>query len=126
MNKCDCYHIEEYFFDGFLLSSESECWGTRERDRCFCGGDRTKCDFYPEIQEEALREQRLKFGEWISVEDRLPDNEGDYLCYYKYEHKSPNVICENTYIGNGLWLSETNKITHWTLLPEPPNGEIDD
>lgn len=34
---CDCYHIG---YNG------SECWGTREKDPCSCGGDKNKCDFY--------------------------------------------------------------------------------
>jgi hypothetical protein len=24
------------------------CFGTKEVDRCTCGGDKAKCDFYPE------------------------------------------------------------------------------
>lgn len=39
MNKCNCYH-EEY--------NRPECWGTKERDFCSCGGDETKCNFYPD------------------------------------------------------------------------------
>lgn len=35
MNMCNHYYC-------------GECWGTRERDECRCGGDTTKCDFYPE------------------------------------------------------------------------------
>ena len=29
-------------------SSESRCLGTKEQDRCNCGGDESKCNFYPE------------------------------------------------------------------------------
>ena len=36
MKICNCYQ------------NQGECWGTRERDKCSCGGDETKCDFYPE------------------------------------------------------------------------------
>ena len=61
--------------------------------------------------------------EWISVKDRLPDKQGKYLCYYKFEPDSPDVICENTYQGSGLWLSEMDKITHWMPMPQPPKGE---
>lgn len=31
--ECGCYH------DGY-------CWGTKERDKCSCMGDRKQCDFY--------------------------------------------------------------------------------
>lgn len=61
--------------------------------------------------------------EWISVKDRLPEKRGEYLCYYKFEPDSPDVICENTYQGSGLWLSEMDKVTHWMPLPQPPKGE---
>lgn len=35
--RCTCYHEE---------NGHAECWGTRERDLCSCGGDKTKCTFY--------------------------------------------------------------------------------
>ena len=38
MEKCNCYQ-EKY--------NKPECWGTKERDVCSCGGDETKCNFYP-------------------------------------------------------------------------------
>lgn len=61
--------------------------------------------------------------QWISVKDRLPDKRGEYLCYYKFEPDSPDVVCENTYQGSGLWLSEMDKVTHWQPMPQPPKGE---
>jgi calcineurin-like phosphoesterase family protein len=35
---CDCYHTEY---------GHPQCWGTFEREWCKCGGDESKCDFYP-------------------------------------------------------------------------------
>lgn len=67
----------------------------------------------------------LENSKWVSVKDRLPEKRGLYLCYYKYEPDSPNVICENTYLGSGLWQSEMSKITHWMPIPEPPEEEDD-
>lgn len=74
--KCDCFHIEH---------STPCCWGTKEREQCSCGGDRCKCDQYPEIKEKALKEVgadnacddwkttgtvlRVFFGERISNQD---------------------------------------------------------
>lgn len=61
MEKCDCYH-EGYEITGWLGPYEQirklrkRCNGTRERDECSCGGDRTKCDFYPEVREKANKE----------------------------------------------------------------------
>ena len=56
MVKCDCY-CEEYEIIGWLGPDEyirklrKRCNGTRERDECCCGGDRVKCDFYPEVRQ---------------------------------------------------------------------------
>lgn len=50
MSKCEAWHIR----GGRLPKGPTyECWGTRERDACSCGGDQMKCDFYPEIREKA-------------------------------------------------------------------------
>lgn len=44
--RCDYYRIG---FDG------PECTGTKELDKCNCGGNPTKCDFYPEVRKRAAR-----------------------------------------------------------------------
>ena len=55
MSKCDCYHTRTkivYGHTGFgpycRETTVGECWGTKERDECSCGGYTNKCDFYPE------------------------------------------------------------------------------
>lgn len=35
-----------------------ECWGTKEKENCKCGGEESKCDFYPEKREAALAAER--------------------------------------------------------------------
>ena len=51
--ECSCYRT---------LSSisgrkyQDRCTGTKEIDICSCGGDRTKCDFYPNVRKKALEE----------------------------------------------------------------------
>lgn len=55
---------------------------------------------------------------WTPVEDRLPDKGENVLCYFKYEPESPDVICENIYIGSGIWQSETEKVVAWRQRPE--------
>lgn len=57
MSKCEAWHIR-----GGRLPKELtyECWGTRERDACSCGGDQMKCDFYVEIRERAKRERQIE------------------------------------------------------------------
>ena len=59
-------------------------------------------------------------SQWISVKDRLPGKWENVLCFYKYEPDSPNVVCENTYLGGGMWMSEADKVTHWMPIPDPP------
>lgn len=64
----------------------------------------------------------LRGDRWISVKDHLPPEKGKYLCYYNYEaiQGTPDVICENTYLGGGLWQSDNNVVTHWMpIVPEP-------
>lgn len=34
---CSCFHPEEI---------GDRCWGTKEREFCSCGGDKSCCDFY--------------------------------------------------------------------------------
>ena len=60
--------------------------------------------------------------EWIPAKEP-PKERGEYLCYFKYEPESPDVICQNTYYGSGRWMSESSRVTHWAYLPQPPKGE---
>lgn len=69
MNKCDYYkkrptHRYTYHpITGRPIAHDVEvgyCSGTRECDDCNCDGDRTKCDFYPEVREKAQREAAEK------------------------------------------------------------------
>lgn len=60
---------------------------------------------------------------WIPVSERLPNRHQRVLCYFKYEPESPDIISENTYIGSGMWMSESDKVVAWMPLPEPYKGE---
>lgn len=48
MSKCECWRETPN-----RKCVDAECFETRERDACSCGGDQMKCDFYPEIREKA-------------------------------------------------------------------------
>ena len=126
MNKCSCYCTGSriiYDYMGFKAYAESYgyCNGTKEREECSCGGDLTKCEFYPEVRERALKEQKPKFGEWISIKDRLPSwEDGKVLIYTTYGIS----IAERT--TNNRWKGDCaipKLITHWMPLPEPPKGD---
>lgn len=68
-----------------------------------------------------------KMSKWISVKDKLPDNEEVFLVY-RGESKYPEIelaywnlnrkrfeYYDNEYYGYGI-----DDITHWMPLPEPP------
>lgn len=65
MKKCECYHTRErYIYNPYVITTmehtiiEGECWGTLERDICYCKGDKCQCDIYPHVKEEALKEKQ--------------------------------------------------------------------
>ena len=69
IDKCECYHTIKRLRYVPVLGGHraqemevSECWGTKDRDLCGCNGDRSKCDFYPEVREKAglINESTIK------------------------------------------------------------------
>jgi hypothetical protein len=32
------------------IKFKTVCWGTKECEECYCGGDRRKCDFYEDVR----------------------------------------------------------------------------
>lgn len=161
MKKCDCYHIQptiKYRYNPTtsapipFTAQEGVCWGTKEMDICSCGGDKTKCDFYPEVREKTLQEVEPEFGEWISVEDRLPETDGKNTFDYNvlvFIPKREECCQHGIYLGKlkhikandgsgnfwgipteesewtvwGFGYMEHPIVTHWMPLPEPPKGE---
>lgn len=62
--------------------------------------------------------------DWISVKDRMPEEDATYLVYGRNGY---GVVCANyNYYNDGEWLTcddltnITRFVTHWMLLPEPP------
>lgn len=72
---------------------------------------------------ELIEELQAKIPQWISVKERLPEND-DYYLTYTTEH-----TCEvYRYDGDGEWVTAwddtaNHDITHWMPLPEPPKEE---
>jgi hypothetical protein len=68
MKKCDCYQ-EKYEIVGWfgpddkITKLRCRCNGTQERDECTCGGDRSKCDFYPEARAKATKDMKRNINE---------------------------------------------------------------
>jgi len=59
--------------------------------------------------------------DWVSVEDRLPDDCNDHLCFSKLNGRCVLLYC------SGMWHVDeytTDKtVTHWKPLPQPPKTE---
>ena len=53
---------------------------------------------------------------WISVKERLPDADGDYLVWNDY-HKA---IVGHYWSMGRYFISKAVTVTHWMPLPEPP------
>ena len=64
--------------------------------------------------------------EWISVKDRLPEDDSDVLAYSRIGEESR--IYPACY-SNGVWFDcvfnapATDTTTHWMKMPHPPKGE---
>ena len=59
--------------------------------------------------------------EWISVKERLPEQEGRYLILYRHKDFGPLKVFISDYV-EGKWntVLERIEITHWMPFPEPP------
>ena len=80
----------------------------------------------PKELDKVLKENRPE-EEWISVEDRLPDEGGRYWCYVRevtdlgVSHFQWNCCYnEDTKTFTDSTLTNGENITHWMPLPEPP------
>lgn len=78
-----------------------------------------------EIVAEELLNAGYRKQEWISVDERLPEESGEYLVFGRtFGNKKPQIwICECISIGSvmGWCNSAKNPIVEaWMPLPEPP------
>lgn len=113
MVKCNSYH--EFVCKGY-------CYGTCEE--CSCGGDRTKCDFYPANRNpknvaKYEKEHAPKFGEWISVKDDLPPINQEVLVHsmlgrfaVDYRYSGAEEVGDSEFCHYA--------VDFWMPLPEPP------
>lgn len=64
---------------------------------------------------------------WIPVTERLPKENGFYLCLYK--HKAPGGVAMDEglsilqWINNKWGINDIYLVTHWMPIPEPPESE---
>ena len=78
---------------------------------------------------EAVADYLLDSGvtvqEWISVEDKLPQNFVSVLGYMTDAGEFPPVR-ECYTVGNAFFfpaLGDVHPVSHWCELPQPPKGE---
>ena len=76
--KCDCYSVTDY---GDKV--ETRCNGTRERDFCNCGGDRTQCDFYSDVREKAIAAKNSEDTSRILKDFGVLDEQGHLSQVYR-------------------------------------------
>ena len=87
-------------------------------------------DYSDHTEDEYIADTLLDNGvtvqEWISVDDRLPEDNSDVLAYLRDGDKG-RIYPAN--YAKGVWfdcifdIPVTNATTHWMPLPELPKGE---
>ena len=71
-------------------------------------------------------ELRARVPEWISVKDRLPEEDGYYLCCIKSSLFPDRVYIDILECDKGSFEEGhiyTDTVTHWMSLPELPKGD---
>ena len=96
-----------------------------ESDGCICHCNHSPC-FEVERVVNALIAHGVTVQEWISVDDRLPEEKVNCIVHYKHAY------CDNDdywaiglcfYDGEKFRIDLSYKVTHWMPLPQPPKGE---
>ncbi len=108
---CDCYHS--------LPNNEGECWGTRERERCYCDGDTRHCTYYLEkrnattdagSEEDDMSKEKTSLNTaemWLKAQKDGKTYVSDCAMYSKatgYVHR----ISHNTAWGLKPWTHSEN------------------
>ena len=94
-------------------------------------------DYSDHTEDEYIADTLLDNGvtvqEWISVEDRLPENDVmvigftpcDGFMFVGYYHEEPKYDWKSWMIITAMRSTKVmkKKVTHWLPLPQPPKGE---
>ena len=68
-------------------------------------------------------ELRARVQEWISVDERLPEEKVNCIVHYKHAYCNNDgywAIGFCFYDGEKFQIDLAYKVTHWMPLPEPP------
>ena len=139
MEKCNSYHLQptiKYTYHPLMgrpIAHDVEvgvCWGTKECERCNCGGDRRQCDFYPEVREKAIRKDDSLI---VTYDCCTPDS--PTLCVARKEKDRVKVV--NTiqgdqafgmyhYLTGGAYLVDRKVITNADRIRAMTDDELAD
>ena len=79
---------------------------------------------------EAVADYLLDSGvtvqEWVSVDDRLPEEKVDCIVHYKHAYCNNDgywAIGFCFYDGEKFRIDLAYKVTHWMPIPQTPKGE---
>ena len=75
---------------------------------------------------DTLLENGVTVQEWISVDDRLPEEKANCIVYYKHafcDDENHIGICVCFYDGDEFQMDFAHKVTHWMPIPESPKEE---
>lgn len=92
MSRCDFYRLEPerditLWTNGVPVYEHinvPRCWGTKEKDICDCGGDRSKCSFYESVRAAAAAEKNNSDIKGVSneIENLIGEYWGGDPAYY--------------------------------------------
>ena len=83
-------------------------------------------DCFPDRFADHLIANGVTVQEWISVDERLPEEKVNCIVHYKHAY------CDNDdywaigmcfYDGEEFRADPAYKVTHWMPMPQPPRGE---
>ena len=102
-----------------------------ENEFCqFCRNRRChECEYYfakTDCRNQLFAEHLYNAGyrkqEWISVEERLPEEDVRVLVWLKEDHRTTYTRIDTDRLFNGKWVRWGGCATHWMPLPPPPKN----
>lgn len=106
-------------YDGYQGTTHEQGWPDQRMQTVFGGGE-VRFDSapgrYPLVCQSTQETEQGCGGQWISVKDRLPEHENEYL-----------VCLNDGFIATTAWIDgewelwvDAGDVTHWQELPKPP------
>ena len=118
MGQCKCYEarLEPIETNSIFQHTYGVCLGSKEVDRCNCGGDEFKCDFYPEKRKAA--QKTLNTAEmWLKAQEdgKTYIVKQQTLCYSKQRGLFHATNCHSNF--NNFTLDKFLSL-EWTEMSE--------